>query len=360
MLHVNEEDLDRITEVLHHILSGQVPGPIALPAGYPDNEVKQLVEYMNSFLSQYGSFAQSMQSLSSGDLDFSPPRGRMHVLQSLKNLHANLRHLTWKTQQITKGDFSQRVDFMGEFSAAFNAMARQLRDAFETIEQQNRDLEEANRVIREERDRSDRLLLNILPARVAEELKQTGKTKPELFEDVTVLFSDLVGFTKAASQLSPTTLIEELNDLFTQFDTIIEANACERIKTIGDAYLAVCGMPAPDPNHARNIVQAAVQMVTWLHERNAASPHQWRVRVGINSGPVVGSVVGIKKYIYDVFGDTINTASRMESNSEPMRINVSDATYAQTKECFRFVERESLEVKGKGKMRMYFVTLGEE
>ncbi|MDX9973638.1 MAG: adenylate/guanylate cyclase domain-containing protein [FCB group bacterium] len=356
MLHVNEGDIDRITEALHHVLNGQLPEPIALPADYPDNEVKQLVQYVNNFLAQYGSFAASMQSLSSGDLDFDIQRGRMHVLQSLKNLHANLRHLTWKTLQIAKGDFSQRVDFMGEFSTAFNSMAQQLKDAFETIEQQNRDLAEANRVIQEERDKSDRLLLNILPARIADELKQTGKTKPELFDDVTVLFSDLVGFTRQSATLSPTALIGELNDIFTHFDAIAEANACERIKTIGDAYLAVCGMPIPNPNHARNLVQAASQMVAWLQERNSVSSLQWFVRVGINSGPVVGSVVGTKKYIYDVFGDTVNTASRMESHSEPMRINVSEATRLLARDYFTFLERPPVEIKGKGSMKMYLVS----
>ena len=200
--------------------------------------------------------------------------------------------------------------------------------------------------------------MNILPARVAEELKQTGKTTPELFENVTVLFSDFVGFTKLSSELAPTRLIEELNDIFTQFDTIIEANECERIKTVGDAYLAVCGMPQPHLNHAANIIRAGIEMVKWLKERNAASPLKWIARIGINTGPVVGSVVGVKKYIYDVFGDTINTASRMESNSEPMRINISEATYGHIRGHFRFIEREPIEVKGKGRMRMYFFDSG--
>jgi class 3 adenylate cyclase len=355
MLHIKEEDIDRLTEALHNILGGQLPSQIELPADYPDNEVKQFVEYVNRFISQYEAFGQCMSALSRGNLDFNPPRGRMHVLQSLKNVQANLRHLTWKTQQIAKGDFAQRVDFMGEFSAAFNGMALQLKEAFETIEQKNRDLAEANSIIKEEGDKSERLLLNILPARVAEELKRTGRTTPELFENVTVCFSDFVGFTKLSSELAPTMLIEELNDIFTRFDTIIEVNECERIKTVGDAYLAVCGMPQPNPNHAVNIVRAAVQMVNWLEERNTASTLEWLVRIGINTGPVVGSVVGVKKYIYDVFGDTINTASRMESNSDPMRINISEATYHHAKECFRFIEREPLDVKGKGRMKMYFV-----
>jgi class 3 adenylate cyclase len=357
MLEIHEEDIDRITAAIYHILKGRVPKLVDIPPDYPENEVRQLVQFVNTFIKEYTDFSTALFDLSRGELEFDSPKGSLQVLHSLKNLHANLRHLTWKTQQIAKGDFSQRIDFMGGFSEAFNTMTRQLKEAFETIERQNVKLAEANRVIQEEKEKTDRLLLNILPARVAEELKQRGKTDPELFENVTVFFSDLVGFTSASVRLNPGTLIAELNDIFTQFDTIIEANRCERIKTIGDAYLAVCGMPAPDADHARNIVQSATQMVLWLHERNSRSELQWQARIGIHSGPLVGSVVGVKKYIYDVFGDTVNTASRMESNSEPMKINISETTHSLVKEYFEFIERPLLEVKGKGSMRMYFVKL---
>jgi class 3 adenylate cyclase len=355
MLQVREQDIDRLTQALHELLGGKFPTTVELPPEVPDNEVRQLAGYLNRLLAEYAAFAACLQVLSRGELDVTPPKGRMQALQSLKNLHANLRHLTWKTQQIAKGDFAQQVDFLGEFSTAFNSMTRQLKGAFETIEEQNRQLADANDIIRLEKDKSDRLLLNVLPARVAEQLKGSGTTTPELFENVTVLFSDLVGFTKLSAELPPARLIAELNDIFTQFDTIIEANGCERIKTIGDAYLAVCGMPTPDPDHACRMVRAAVEMVAWLQRRNASSGIQWLVRVGIHSGPVVGAVVGVRKYIYDVFGDTVNTASRMESHSEPMRINVSAATRDSTRGRFAFAERAPVEVKGKGTMRMYFV-----
>jgi class 3 adenylate cyclase len=234
-------------------------------------------------------------------------------------------------------------------------MTQQLKDAFERIEAQNKELAKAYDTIRLEKEKSDRLLLNILPARVADDLKQTGTTTPELFENATVLLSDLVGFAGMSSQLDPRTLIDELNDLFTAFDTIIEENRCERIKTIGDAYLAVCGMPEPNRHHAENILNSALKMVQYLTERRAKSRLKWEIRIGVHSGSVVGGVVGVKKYIYDVFGDTINTASRMESNSAPMRVNVSEATYALVEGKFNFAKRETCEVKGKGRMRMYFL-----
>ncbi|MGE0085692.1 MAG: adenylate/guanylate cyclase domain-containing protein [Desulfococcaceae bacterium] len=216
-------------------------------------------------------------------------------------------------------------------------------------------LEEAHRLIMEEKAKSDKLLLNILPVRVANDLKEKGKTEPESFENVTVYFSDVVGFTNLSSHLDPKVLIGELNDIFTAFDNIIEKHECERVKTIGDAYLCVCGMPEENPNHAENMMRAAIEIIRYLRQRNTGSEIQWRIRIGIHTGRVVGGVVGIKKYIYDVFGDTINTASRMESNSEPMKINVSEATYLILKDRFPFVERATVSVKGKGEMKMFFV-----
>lgn len=217
------------------------------------------------------------------------------------------------------------------------------------------ELEDAHRIIQVEKAKSDKLLLNILPVRVANDLKEKGETEPESYDNVTVYFSDIVGFTDMSSRLEPRFLIEELNDIFTAFDNIIEKNQCERIKTIGDAYLCVSGMPEQNPNHAENIVRSATEIIKYLRNRNHISNIQWKIRVGIHTGQVVGGVVGIKKYIYDVFGDTINTASRMESNSQPMKINVSEATYQIVKDKFQFIERDSIAVKGKGMMKMYFV-----
>ncbi|RMH70858.1 MAG: hypothetical protein D6675_08200, partial [Gemmatimonadetes bacterium] len=213
-----------------------------------------------------------------------------------------------------------------------------------------------------EREKSERLLLNILPQSIVNDLKETGKTEPELFHDVSVFFSDFAGFTKISSGLPAGVIINELSDLFTRFDEIMEKNRCERIKTIGDAYLAVCGMPQPNEHHAHNLVNAALEILEYLKNRNRTHDLTWYIRIGIHSGEVVGGVVGTKKYLYDIFGDTVNTASRMESNSEPMRINISEMTYSilqENVEAFnipvKFIPRQPQEVKGKGNMRMYFV-----
>ncbi|MFC1745332.1 adenylate/guanylate cyclase domain-containing protein [Candidatus Riflebacteria bacterium] len=353
MLTVENELIDKFTETLYRIMKGESPGQIKLPEDYPDNEIKQFAGYLNKFLDQYHEFTDFMSKFANGDLNQNI-RGKMKIVQFSKTLQANLKHLTYKTQRISEGDFSQKVDFIGDFSEAFNKMCAQLKDAFEKIEAQNEELTRANQIISQEKEKSEKLLLNILPKKVVRQLKDTGKSEPQTFEDVTVYFSDIVGFTDKSTTIKPKVLISELNEMFTVFDRIMENNNCERIKTIGDAYLAVCGMPQSDPDHARNIVNSALQIRDNMVNRKDSSIN-WEIRIGIHTGRVVGGVVGIKKYIYDVFGDTINTAARMESHSEPMKINVSETTYKLLKNDYEFFERDPLEIKGKGLMKMYYV-----
>lgn len=233
------------------------------------------------------------------------------------------------------------------------------RRAMSNLKQYNEQLEqivaERTHEIQIEKEKSDKLLLNILPPKVAEDLKEHGASEPQAFENVSVFFSDVVGFTTLSSGLEAKYLIKELSDIFTNFDRIIDLYHCQRIKTIGDAYLCVSGMPEPDAQHAHNLVNAALDILGYLEHRNRSSTIQWNIRVGIHSGPVVAGIVGTKKYLYDVFGDTINTASRMESNSEPKRINISDSTMNLVKDDYHLTARGDFEVKGKGVMHMYFV-----
>ena len=206
-----------------------------------------------------------------------------------------------------------------------------------------------------QRQKSEQLLANTLPEKVIADLKETGTSKPELFKNVTVMFSDFVGFTKMSTNIEPELLISELSDIFTAFDTIIAQNHGERIKTIGDAYMAVSGMPNEDPNHAKNIVQSATEIIAYLEQRNSTSELKWQARIGIHSGPVVGGIVGTKKYLYDVFGDTVNTASRAETASDTMRITISQSTYDLVANAFRFTPRGPIDLKGKGELNLYFV-----
>ena len=216
-------------------------------------------------------------------------------------------------------------------------------------------LSNALRNVEIEREKSEKLLLNILPVRVAEELKEEGYCKPQYYENVTLFFSDFVGFTQMAAEMEPEFLISHLNEMFTQFDEIMERHNCERIKTIGDAYLAVCGIPAEDPDHAVNIINASIEIRDYLMAHKDHNGSLWEARMGVHSGSAVGAIVGTKKYIYDIFGDSVNTASRMESNSLPNRINISETSWSLSKDKFKFEEREPVMVKGKGMMKMYFL-----
>lgn len=209
--------------------------------------------------------------------------------------------------------------------------------------------------IDEEKEKNEELLLNILPPKIVDELKSTGKSKPELFESVSVMFTDFQNFTSTTEKMSPELIISELNDIFSNFDRIIDQFGCTRIKTIGDSYLTVCGLPEKDQDHAKKIVNCGLAFLDYLNERNEHSEIKWKMRIGVNSGSVTAGIVGTKKYLYDIFGDTVNTASRMESNSEPMRINISEATKNLLGDCFDIEERQVVSVKGKGLMAMYFV-----
>jgi adenylate cyclase len=191
-------------------------------------------------------------------------------------------------------------------------------------------MKRANKIIAIERDKNEQLLLNTLPIKVVNDLKENGKSVPQKFKDVTVCFADIVGFTQISSQLDPKQLINELNDIYTTFDEIMIKYDCERIKTMGDAYLSVCGMPQQNNDHAEMMLRAAFEILAYIEKRTKNSKIDWNMRIGMHSGSVVGGIVGIKKYIYDVFGDTINTASRMERNSEPMHVNLSEETYNQS------------------------------
>jgi PAS domain S-box-containing protein len=214
---------------------------------------------------------------------------------------------------------------------------------------------QAEAALREEQEKSEKLLLNILPKPIAERLKQNETTIAEYFPEVTVLFADLVGFTSFSTTMSPIELVELLNQIFSGFDLICERLGLEKIKTIGDAYMAVGGLPEPRVDHAEAIAQMALDLQTEIARFNAKNNQSFSIRIGIHSGPVVAGVIGIKKFIYDLWGDTVNIASRMESHGLPWRIQVSEATYKLLEHKYLFDERGTIDVKGKGAMITYLL-----
>lgn len=214
-----------------------------------------------------------------------------------------------------------------------------------------------------EQAQSENLLLNILPHPIAQRLKQsqTSKTKTDNimiadgYNDATVMFADIVGFTNLSSRIPPQQLVDLLNQIFSRFDLIAESYKLEKIKTIGDAYMVVGGLPNPRTDHAAAIAIMAIDMLDAIAQFNLDTGEEFQIRIGINSGAVVAGVIGIKKFTYDLWGDTVNIASRMESHGIPGRIHVSEATYELLKDKFLFEERGLTSIKGKGEMQTYWL-----
>lgn len=204
-------------------------------------------------------------------------------------------------------------------------------------------------------EKSDRLLLNILPAAIVENLKKGEKTAAERFESATVLFADIVGFTSIAARMSPQELVSLLNQIFSKFDELTEKNGLEKIKTSGDAYMVAGGLPVPKADRAEAIANMALDMQAAIADFKTDTGEQFQIRIGIHMGPVVAGVIGTKKFIYDLWGDTVNVASRMESQGLPGYIQVTAAIYEELKDRYVLEERGAIEIKGKGEEIVYLL-----
>ena len=211
--------------------------------------------------------------------------------------------------------------------------------------------EQAQALLVEEQRRSEQLLLNVLPTEVAAELKQDGQTAARHFDDVSILFADIVGFTSLTSAMGPDELVDLLNDVFLHFDDLVDRYRCEKIRTIGDNYMVAAGVPTPHPDHAVALVDMALEMLDF-----SATLSTMSFRIGIDTGPVVAGVIGRSKFQYDLWGDSVNTASRMESQGEPGRVQITEATYERVKDTFECIPRGVIPVKGMGEMATWFVS----
>ncbi len=214
-------------------------------------------------------------------------------------------------------------------------------------------VEQQNRSLKKEKERAEKLLLNIMPESVYKELKTFGVTTPQRYDEASILMLDFVGFTKMSVDHDPSTIITELNDIFTAFDRIAEQHGCERIKTIGDAYVAVAGLPEPATDHAPSIARLALMCVRYLKRRNETHKIEWNCRVGLAPGPVIGSVVGIQKYVYDIFGPGINLATRLEALAGPMDILLSEEMYPRLRAHFHMEKVGEIDVRGFGPKQIH-------
>ncbi len=265
--------------------------------------------------------------------------------------------LTATVKKFAEKDFSVRTpelsrDEIGTLADNFNSMAATIQLHSENLEELVR---QRTKELVAEKQTSERLLLNVLPGPIADRLKTGESLIVDRFEDVSVLFADIVGFTTVASRTSPEALVTMLNELFSTFDRLAEQHRLEKIKTIGDAYMVVAGIPQPIADHAVAIAHMALDMMAGIAEYSKRTGMDLQLRVGIHTGSVVAGVIGTKKFIYDLWGDTVNTASRMESTGLPGRVQVSEATYVLLRDLFEFEERGPIDVKGKGQMSVYLL-----
>lgn len=213
----------------------------------------------------------------------------------------------------------------------------------------------SDRLLRKEQEKAEELLLNVLPASIAARLKRGDKVIAESFPDVTILFADLVNFTQLSATISAKELVNILNEIFSEFDLLAEKHGLEKIKTIGDAYMVVGGLPIHRADHAQAVASMALDMRAAIQRISNLSQEPLSIRIGINTGPVVAGVIGIKKFIYDLWGDTVNVASRMESHGIPDQIHVTGETYQVLQQEYTFEARDKIQVKGKGEMQTYLL-----
>jgi len=246
--------------------------------------------------------------------------------------------------------------------AFWSATNENLESAYKKLDEQERELARVNENMQkafedlaQEQQKSERLLLNVLPDAIAQRLKSGERHIADHFESVSILFADIVGFTHYSSYTPPKAVVTVLNFIFSRFDKLVEKAGAEKIKTIGDAYMMACGIPTPNENHAMTVAEVALAMRAEVQALRAEKIIDLDMRIGIHCGPVIAGIIGETKFIYDVWGDTVNTASRMESSGVPGQIQVTDPFFQMVNAQYQCSERGKIEVKGKGPISTYFL-----
>ena len=269
---------------------------------------------------------------------------------------AELRHKKKRRVMVIAVDFTATRDADQELVVLVCQNITRMRELETMIDSYSMMVERNTREIKREKEQVEKLLLNIMPRSVYEEFKAFGVVTPQLYDPVSVLMLDFVGFTDMVASADPSVTVTELNDIYSAFDRIGEQFGCERIKTIGDAYITVAGLPDPMPDHSKAVANTAIRFIRYLQRRNASHPHQWRCRIGLASGAVVGSVVGIQKYVYDIFGPAVNLATRLQEFSEPMQISVQDEVAKNLREEFEIELLGDRDIRGFGSQPVWLLS----
>jgi adenylate cyclase len=353
MISVDEALLDSVTAALHHLRTGKVPPPVVIPDSLPDNEVRQLITYVNRFLCEFAPFAAAMEQIARGDLETPNLPGRMQVVQSLKALQSNLRHLTFKTQQIAAGDLEQRIDFMGDFSVAFNRMTQQLKDSYQELERRN---EFIRKVFG--RYTSNEVVEALLDA--PDGLKLGGEKR-----EVAILMSDLRGFTALAERLEATEVVALLNHYLSAMVEVIQRHGGTIDEIIGDAILVLFGAPVAMESDARRAVLCALEMQKAMAGVNEQNLNRgWpsiEMGIALHTGQVVvGNIGSEKRSKYGVVGRTINTTARIESFTVGGQIIVSPTLIAAAGRGVVLGEEVEVHAKGMKEPLRCRQLLGEE
>lgn len=285
--------------------------------------------------------------------------------EDLKNeyrlLGLRYENLLKQAAKLTRiGDVAQRKLINTKSELAAQSQIIELANA--TLQEKNERLKESieeinqlNLVLGNEQAKADNLLLNILPPGIAARLKEGEDKIADYFEETTVVFTDIVGFTNLASLVSATTIVKLLNTLFSRFDGLLDHYHVEKIKTIGDSYMLASGIPVPHKDHALQAASFAFAMLSELRRFVAETGYPISMRIGMHSGPVVAGIIGTRKFVYDLWGDTVNIASRMESHGQPGKIHCSETVYDELAGIYKFERRGAIDIKGKGKMDTYFL-----
>jgi len=271
-----------------------------------------------------------------------------------------IRLLSLAVQQLEQGKFaeiqsSRGVRELSQLVTAFNQMASILHQREREKETALTDLGEKASALEKEKGRTEKLLLNVLPIAIADRLQKGEKVEAETFPEVTVLFADVVGFTKLAAELGPRSVANLLNELFEIFDDLAEKYKLEKIKTIGDCYMAVAGVPDRSPTHAQQMADFSLEALAALKSQNKQMSRNLEIRIGMHSGTVAAGIIGRKKFAYDLWGDVVNITSRLEGTAEPMKIHVSESVHSRLEDSYLFEERGEVELRNRGKLRTYYL-----